>query len=394
MKVLAPCIIFAAHLSPIEAREGSLRTLVMVDESFTNATNATNTTADLEDVDTILLAEEFDIPNEEEDAPPPVPNNDMCTNAQGPLVVGSPVQAVTGTNVGATAPALPAELLENCRYANRPGVWYYVVGDGSILTASTCSEKTTLDTRLTIFAGNNCNNLTCVTSNDDALATTTTTRCPTQPYASRASFPTLPGVTYYVFVSGFASTTGAFALSLEGFNDKRVFAQSVDVGGEGVPGDTSKSGVSMAEELNECGYSENDYYGEWYRGPKNRIPRGLWYQVMGTGGRLKAEACSQGTQLHVIDAASGDCVGGGRAPVYYVNGCFHFEWDSAPGIPYDIAVHSLFVDPAYDGDEDCRDDRQQGRICGGPLAPAPFRLFVEDISDTVSVGRSSHEIFD
>ena len=409
MRLLAACIVFVAHLSPIEAREGSLRTLAIADGSFVNETNATDAThsTDLEDLANIVLVEEDDMPNEEEEEstsftqPPPFPINNMCTNAQGPLVVGprpspgSPTtMALMGTNVGAIVPELSADLVASCRYSNRPGVWYYVVGDGSIMTASTCSEKTTLDTRLAIFSGSTCNTLTCVTSNDDAGDTTTTTRCLDSRFASRASFPTLPGVKYFIFVSGFASATGVFSLSIEGFNDKRAFAKHVEVGGDGVAGDTTKSKVPMAEELEQCGYSEEDYYGEWYRGPKNRIPRGLWYQVTGTGTRLKAEACAQGTQLHVFDAASGDCVGGGRAPEYYGGGCFHYEWDSSPGVQYDIAVHSLFKDPTFDGDDDCRDGRPNGRICGGPLAPAPFRLTVEEMSDTVSVGRSSHEIFD
>jgi len=83
------------------------------------------------------------------------------------------------------------------------GVWYsWTTGDcAGAVDLNTCTG-TTYDSKLGVFRGN-CNALVCVGGNDDA--------CGLQ---SRVNFTAQPNTTYYIYVTGFASGTGAFTLTL------------------------------------------------------------------------------------------------------------------------------------------------------------------------------------
>jgi hypothetical protein len=86
----------------------------------------------------------------------------------------------------------------------RSGVWYNVLGTGSIITASTCSQETTFDTQLSVFQGN-CSNLECVNGNNNFCGTQSTIK-----------WPSILNETYYIVVHGAnnANSTGAFTLTL------------------------------------------------------------------------------------------------------------------------------------------------------------------------------------
>ena len=138
----------------------------------------------------------------------PGPSNDSCANATtincGDVIVGETIYATDD------APFIGGQSLQGCGpgiAANTPGVWYYFLGTGDDVVASTCNAAD-FDTRITIYSGS-CGSLTCVAGNDDG---------PTcSGYTSEASFQTTVGVDYYIFVHGYGNSLaeqGNFTLSL------------------------------------------------------------------------------------------------------------------------------------------------------------------------------------
>ncbi len=135
---------------------------------------------------------------------PPV--NDLCANA---IAVGC--NSVTaGTNVGATTIGAPATTCTTSQNTG-PGVWYTVQGWGGTMVASLCGA--TFDTKIGVFTGS-CGSLTCVTGNDDDTGTGGASVCGGG-LQSSTSWTGTAGTTYYVYVSGYASTSvGTFNLSV------------------------------------------------------------------------------------------------------------------------------------------------------------------------------------
>jgi len=138
----------------------------------------------------------------------PGPSNDSCANATtincGDVIVGETIYATDD------APFIAGQSLQGCGpgiAANTPGVWYYFLGTGDDVVASTCNAAD-FDTRITIYSGS-CGSLACVAGNDDG---------PTcSGYTSEASFQTTVGVDYYIFVHGYGNSLaeqGNFTLSL------------------------------------------------------------------------------------------------------------------------------------------------------------------------------------
>lgn len=126
-------------------------------------------------------------------APPPIANDD-CTGAI-PITCGS---ATTGTTVGATLDAVPTC---GTPLNTAPGVWYTFVGTGQLTTLNTCTG-TSYDSKIGVFSGT-CASLVCVAGNDDF--------CGVQ---SQVSFMATLGTTYYVLVTGFGTSSGAFTLTM------------------------------------------------------------------------------------------------------------------------------------------------------------------------------------
>ena len=83
------------------------------------------------------------------------PQNDLCTNSTS-LTLN---QAAIGTTVGATSDAVESD----CgTFNNGPGIWYSVVGTGSMMMVSTCSSSTYTETSFDIYSGDEgCENLLC-----------------------------------------------------------------------------------------------------------------------------------------------------------------------------------------------------------------------------------------
>ncbi|MCI0629246.1 MAG: hypothetical protein L0Y44_01155 [Phycisphaerales bacterium] len=121
--------------------------------------------------------------------------NDTCAGATT-LTLGVPV---TDTTVGMGIDTVPACALFP---PLSPGVWFSVVGNGTTLTASTCSPLTTYDSALTVFCGS-CDSLECVGGNDDFCGLQT-----------QFSWCSVPGQTYYILVFGFATNAGPFQITV------------------------------------------------------------------------------------------------------------------------------------------------------------------------------------
>ncbi len=146
--------------------------------------------------------------------PAATPNNDNAATAQaipGPYVL--PVDTL-GNLTGATAESNPITAMSSpsSGMSSRRGLWYTVTGSGSTLTASLCPSTPTFDSVLIVMTGTP-DGLTVVAGNDDAG----TTLCPASSSLSVASWCSVAGATYYVWISTFSSTsapTNAFTLRI------------------------------------------------------------------------------------------------------------------------------------------------------------------------------------
>jgi hypothetical protein len=128
---------------------------------------------------------------------PPTP----CEGAL-PIACGD---VVTGSTVGAPTDAVPT-----CGTTNGTGgkIWYEFIGTGDVVTATTCSALTNYDTKLWVFSGD-CNNLVCVTGNDDMGAA-----CGFSGLQSNVEFVSTLGETYYIIVGGFGAGAGNYELTV------------------------------------------------------------------------------------------------------------------------------------------------------------------------------------
>ncbi|MBO2010674.1 fibronectin type III domain-containing protein, partial [Hymenobacter negativus] len=131
------------------------------------------------------------------------PANDNCATA----TVISCGQTLNGTTVGATTTGDPTGSCSGNAPSSSPGVFYSFVGTGDVVTVTTCTAATAIDTKLFVYSGT-CAALTCVGSNDDD------NNC-TSSGASTVTFTSVVGTTYYFMVQRFgAGNTGTFALNV------------------------------------------------------------------------------------------------------------------------------------------------------------------------------------
>lgn len=84
-------------------------------------------------------------------------------------------------------------------------MWFKYAGGNNYVTANTCSDDTDFDTIIYVFSS--CSTAgaasTCVTYNEDY--------CDSQ---SSVTWAALSGTMYYIFVTGFGTTTGHFMLEV------------------------------------------------------------------------------------------------------------------------------------------------------------------------------------
>ena len=123
--------------------------------------------------------------------------NDSCAAAE-PITCGS---TIAGSTIGATNLDGPGTCGTDLTTA--PGVWYSFTGDGTDVTLDLCNGNTGFDTKLGVFEGP-CEALVCVDGNDDF--------CGLQ--SSVGPITTVIGTEYFVYVTGFGTSTGDFELTM------------------------------------------------------------------------------------------------------------------------------------------------------------------------------------
>ncbi|MEC8935132.1 MAG: thrombospondin type 3 repeat-containing protein, partial [Planctomycetota bacterium] len=119
--------------------------------------------------------------------------NDGC---QGAIALDLPATVEGTTAEGASVDPENAD----CSSSSAPGLWYTAEGLGGAMSASLCGS--TYDTKLSVYTGE-CGAVTCLQGNDDS--------CGLQ---SVVDWVGETGVTYYILVHGFSSSSGNFTLNV------------------------------------------------------------------------------------------------------------------------------------------------------------------------------------
>ncbi|RQV94583.1 T9SS C-terminal target domain-containing protein [bacterium] len=216
------------------------------------------------------------------------PANDLCENAIA-VAIGS---TIAGSTLEATA--------DNAGYCGTsntaPGVWYSVIGNGGIMTASTCNDAD-YDTKISVYT-DGCGTLTCVAGNDDDPNCSGCT--------SSASWPSNSDFEYLVLVHGYSSNVGNFNLTISSedppeppANDNCEDAIALEI-----PSITQgNSDNATADDVEQCGGYMTDMLG-------------VWFTFVGNGHELVLTTCDAGTsydtQIQVYTGECGElvCVGG------------------------------------------------------------------------------------
>jgi hypothetical protein len=128
------------------------------------------------------------------------PENDLCENAI-PVDVPSTTMGTTA-GAGIDYPAAP-----DCgTIITSPGVWYSVIGDGTTFTATTCSEYTEYDTKLSVYC-KECGDLLCIDGNDDDYDCM-------YDFRSTVTWCTQATAEYLILVHGYGDAAGEFQLDV------------------------------------------------------------------------------------------------------------------------------------------------------------------------------------
>lgn len=178
--------------------------------------------------------------------------------------------------------------------SSAPGVWYTFVGTGFDVNAALCNSS--YDTKIGVFTGD-CSSISCVTGTDDGGCGFGLT--------SEVDFQTVQGETYYIYVTGFSSSAGAYTLDLTCAGPPPVnpacdAALNIDCNST-VSGTTT--GFST-NDLDFCGTSLTSAPGRFYKFEPS---------VSGAHSVTTCAAVGFDTKLGVFtstDCASFTCVGG------------------------------------------------------------------------------------
>lgn len=243
------------------------------------------------------------------------PPNDLCPGAF-PISSG---QTISGTTTGATIDS-PNGLTTCGTAITSAGVWYFIVGNGGPLTASTCNQAS-YDTKISIFSGT-CGSLSCEGGNDDGAGCSG--------FTSEITVNTNPGTLYYILVHGFGGASGAFDLTATLGSPP----SGNDVCGGALPivcGQTA-SGTTVGTTFDNVGTC----------GTTNSAP-GVWYTTVGNGDIYVATTCSgtsYDSKISVFEGNCGNlqCVDGNDDDCGLQS---TVSWNSTPGTQYFILVHGF-----------------------------------------------------
>lgn len=209
------------------------------------------------------------------------PSNDDCAAA---TVIGCD-ETVTGTTVGATP-----EALATCGTTDGTGgaVWYRFTGTGNEIDLTTCAAGTNYDSKIRVYTGD-CNNLVCVTGNDDSP-------CSFSGLRSRVTWISTLGTDYFIVVHGFGSNQGSYEMTLTCLappapdpNDDCVNATPL-VCGQTVTGDTQ---ANNTDGETSCGSATNS--------------PSVWFSIVATEELLRVQTC--GSSLNSVLSVHTGCPG-------------------------------------------------------------------------------------
>ncbi|MCK4660445.1 MAG: hypothetical protein KAV82_13065 [Phycisphaerae bacterium] len=130
---------------------------------------------------------------------PQIPDNDTCDTAEMIEMIGTS-GSVISNNTLAEDDATPY-----CGTSSPGhGMWYVVVGTGTTMTMTTCSENTDFDTKIQVFC--DCGPMVCVGGNDDDHT------CEYSSFQSTGSWCSEAEQLYFVQVGGYSTAVGTFEL--------------------------------------------------------------------------------------------------------------------------------------------------------------------------------------
>lgn len=139
------------------------------------------------------------------------PPNDLCGNA---IDIGCD-ETISGTTTMATTGDAPAFCETGLSSAG--GVWYHFVGTGDLVKVTTCAPGgISYDTKVGVFSGS-CGALTCVAGNDDQEEETNPDCELGGSNLASTVFFASTNMDYYIYVTGFNTSTGDFDLTLSCF---------------------------------------------------------------------------------------------------------------------------------------------------------------------------------
>jgi hypothetical protein len=167
------------------------------------------------------------------------------------------------------------------------GMWYSLEGTGNTLTLSTCHVNTTFDARVSVFTGS-CGSLLC-----EAITSASCSELDDAPF----QFSTVAGENYFMLVHGTNPTAvGSYRLAIteENKSDRCGNALSIAPTANTYRGTTvgMDGGRAIA-----CADGEDTIDG----------PAGVWYTLVGTGGKYSFSTCSEdtdfATKIHIFTGA-------------------------------------------------------------------------------------------
>jgi hypothetical protein len=131
-----------------------------------------------------------------------MPQHNTCATAY-PVVCG---QTYSGSTTGVTH-SMPTV---SCPFNGAPSTggqnwWKYTAATDEQVVVSTCGNAS-FDTRISVFAGTDCNNLACLSMNDDSPGCSNGT--------GQASFNATAGNTYWIAVHGAGASEGSYQITV------------------------------------------------------------------------------------------------------------------------------------------------------------------------------------
>lgn len=280
--------------------------------------------------------------------PPPVPN-DFCDDAE-PIACGD---VVSGTTIGAS---IDGDFPDCGLPITGPGVWYtFDAGDDfRFYTLSLCDDAD-FDTKITVYEGDDCGNLNCIGTNDDADDCGGGT--------SELTFTPAFNRTHYVLVHGANGEIGDFDLSLTCSGEVFVLGctdpnasnfnpdATVDDGSCVFPPPPSGNDACAGATPVSCGQTVSGstagatFDGAPFCGTSNTAP-GVWYAFQGDGSLVTVSTCNQANYDTKISVFTGSCsnlvcvTGDDDDP-----GCAGFTTEETfatnPGVTYYILIHGF-----------------------------------------------------